>query len=480
MYFLINNFYINIKKKGESVNILNKPSLILLEKKIKSTNLSVKMNKNIIKTLESSSIHAIPNIIRTSNLLIKSIWTICFIGSSGVCGWFILNSINKYFMFEVVSKIDIKYETPLIFPVVSICDLNPITTKQAEAIVNSSIEDSYPDFKYLDEIIIKLKQNTINQPNLTKSLLDKVINCEFVTKLCDLDKDFEPFFDANYGYCVRFNSGKNMKGENVIQKFVSNTGTFNSLDLEIFVGSSIQNTNVFSKKNGLNIFISNSSTNSFYGEGIQISPGTSTNIILNKYSVIKQSSPYSECIKDLTSIHSFDSQVYKKLISSKSKYNYADCVQMCYQKLLSKNCECQSTFYDFVYNDTLRNCLFETAKKIEDSKCIYDNWQTLSINPNILKECNCPFECEIDGYQHSTSFSEFPTKYYFDYLTNKSSFIKNKYPNITFEEMKQSVAKIQIFYDELKHTVISEEVKVDMEELISNIGGILGLFLGNI
>ena len=44
--------------------------------------------------------------------------------------------------------------------------------------------------------------------------------------------------------------------------------------------------------------------------------------------------------------------------------------------------------------------------------------------------------------------------------------------------MKQSIAKIQIFYDDLKHTFISQEVKVGTEDLISNIGGILGLFLG--
>ena len=51
---------------------------------------------------------------------------------------------------------------------------------------------------------------------------------------------------------------------------------------------------------------------------------------------------------------------------------------------------------------------------------------------------------------------------------------------MSYEVMKQSIAKLEIFYDELKEMVISQEVKTSMGDLVSNIGGILGLFLGNI
>jgi hypothetical protein len=61
-----------------------------------------------------------------------------------------------------------------------------------------------------------------------------------------------------------------------------------------------------------------------------------------------------------------------------------------------------------------------------------------------------------------------------------SSFIKKMYSNLSYEEMKQSIAKVEIFYDELKETIISQEIKTSLADLISNIGGILGLFLGNI
>ena len=438
------------------------------------------MLKQISQILELSTIHAIPNIIRSNNLVLKFLWLFCFIGSSSVCAWFIFNNISKYFQYDVVSKIDIKYETSLIFPVVSICDLNPLTTNESKNYYKQIYRTEYPDFIYLDELMVRLKSNSTNQHLYGKNLIDYIVSCEFLSSQCNLDQDFDSYFDINYGNCIRFNSGTNFKGEKVKQKFVSNTGVWNSLDLEIFIGSSIQNTNIFSKKNGLNILISNSSTDSLYGEGINISPGTSTNVFLNKYSIVKQPYPYSECINDLTSISSHDSECFKKLITFKSTYIYDDCVRMCYQKLLSNNCKCQSAIYGYVYNDSLRKCLLDKSQDKNDSKCMYDNWEKLTKNSSILKECNCPFECEFNGYQYTTSFSEFPTKYYFDFLINKSSFIKKKYSNISYEELKRSVAKIQIFYDDLKQTIVSQEVKIDLGDMVSNIGGTLGLFLGNL
>ena len=439
-----------------------------------------KMFKKISQTLESSTIHAIPNIIRSDNLLIKFVWLICFICSSCICAWFILNTINTYFKYEVVSKIEIKYETPLDFPVVSICNLNPLATNEAKSFAKKTYKDDYPDFMNLEEFMIKLKLNNTNRHLFGKNLTDVIISCEFLANKCNFDEDFELYFDVSYGNCFRFNSGRNMKGEKVNQKQVTNTGLWNSLDLEIYIGSSIENENLFSKKNGFNIFITNSSTSSIYGEGINIMSGTSTSIVLNKYSIIKQPFPYSECTENLKSLDSYDSECYRKLIASTGTYFYDDCVRMCFQKLISEYCGCQSAIYDYVYNESLRKCVIEKSKEKNDTYCLFDKWNYMAKNSNVLKECNCPFECEFNGYQYSTSLAEFPTKYYFNYLINKTSSIKKKHPNISFEEMSKSIAKIQIFYDDLKYTTISQEVKVGTEDLISNIGGILGLFLGKL
>jgi hypothetical protein len=49
---------------------------------------------------------------------------------------------------------------------------------------------------------------------------------------------------------------------------------------------------------------------------------------------------------------------------------------------------------------------------------------------------------------------------------------------MSYDDIAKSVARIQIFYDELIETVIEEDVKTQTFDLVSGIGGTLGLFLG--
>jgi hypothetical protein len=59
--------------------------------------------------------------------------------------------------------------------------------------------------------------------------------------------------------------------------------------------------------------------------------------------------------------------------------------------------------------------------------------------------------------------------------------IKAKYPldhNITLEDLRSSLVAFNIYFDSFKLTRIRQMPKRDILDLISNFGGILGLFLG--
>ena len=71
------------------------------------------------------------------------------------------------------------------------------------------------------------------------------------------------------------------------------------------------------------------------------------------------------------------------------------------------------------------------------------------ISSDYLASCDCPLECKSEEYTLDISSSGFGN----------------------FKE-------IVIFYDQLKETVITEEPKTRLNDLIANIGGILGLFSG--
>lgn len=68
----------------------------------------LKITNSVKETLESSSIHALPNIVRNKYYTIKFIWIVCFLGSSAACGFLIFQSITDYFNYDVVTKIEVK------------------------------------------------------------------------------------------------------------------------------------------------------------------------------------------------------------------------------------------------------------------------------------------------------------------------------------------------------------------------------------
>ena len=75
---------------------------------LKITNKKQKIISSIRETLESSSVHALPNISRNKYKSIKIIWFICFLLSSSICGYLIFMSMTDYLKYEIVTKIEVK------------------------------------------------------------------------------------------------------------------------------------------------------------------------------------------------------------------------------------------------------------------------------------------------------------------------------------------------------------------------------------
>ena len=431
------------------------------------------------ETLESSSIHAIPNITKNKYRSIKFVWLICFLASSGVCAWFMYRSVTDYLNYDVVSQTDIRQATKLVFPVVTICNLNLIKTNDLNDYFINLFGSEYPNI--INEGVAKglLKENSKKYLNQDVKLKDIILKCQFETNDCDLDSDFESYYDPNYGTCFRFNSGRNMNGTSTPQKYASSFGIFFGLELELFIGSIDQNNYLFSSENGFNIFISNQSYfNSNYNEGINIPAGFSSKISIQQNVLIKQPKPYSYCTADISSINSYDSEIFKIAFSKLNKtYFYYDCIFLCLQKYFAQQCGCQYFLFTIYYDYGLRTCAVNISNTNKDYECLRKSWSNYSESKDILTDCDCPVECERTYYTYSNSIAEFPTLKYSNYIRNYSQFRLN-YSNMTYEEMRKNVAKVNIFYDELKQTVLSESVKTEISDLISNLGGLLGLFLG--
>ena len=446
------------------------------------------IRSRINKRFEKSNLTVFPNIVKNKSNSIKFLWSISYILTAACSWWFIMRSITDYFNHNVVTKTLVKHEHGgLIFPIIGICNINPFTTEYSKEFISNIIADDEQNIDNLYQSIIYANyisnetMSKFNRKLFGQNLKEFLIDCKFANSKCDMELDFEYYYDVNYGNCYRYNSGRNMKGEKVDQKYVYSHGINNALDLELFIGSAYENTFSFSYENGFVLFINNESLDSTYYEGVTISPGTSTKIIISSQTNRKQPKPYSECTSNLISLDSYSSDPFKKaLLANNFKYHYMDCFVMCYQKYLGDFCHCQTSYYNLIYYKEMRRCSIdvdiETQNK--DTHCDDNLWINLTNNSDMVNKCDCPVECEYSGYTYKVSVSEYPSKIYGDYLTSNNNLIKAKFYNATQLNLRESIARVRIFYDEMIKVTVSEEIKTQLADLVSSCGGIIGLFMG--
>jgi hypothetical protein len=98
---------------------------------------------------EASSIHGIPNIVRSQSKWSTWMWILCLIVSSSWCAFIIIKSVNDYASNKVVTNMHLRYRNKLNFPVVTICNVNPFTTafarQQIEFIFDPKLGKIGPD-----------------------------------------------------------------------------------------------------------------------------------------------------------------------------------------------------------------------------------------------------------------------------------------------------------------------------------------------
>ena len=293
-----------------------------------------------------------------------------------------------------------------------------------------------------------------------------LISCSFSGKKCSKD-DFEWSFHPFYGNCFAFNSNKN---SSLVKK--SNLGNSRGgLMVEFFVGIP-KNLEMFSTFTGAILSISNNSFIRRIFQPIYVSTGKEIDIIFKKTIVNQLPKPYSNCDFDaLTS--SYDSILYRNLVDNNVSYNQQDCYTQCFQKTVEEKCSCY--FSAFLPVKLKQPCYNNTCPSNLLDSFISDE------SPD-FKQCSqlCPLECKKNIFSYAISSSGYITEKYAELNYMNNSIITSKYngSKVTYEDIKSGVVILNIYYDDLSYTDVTESVKINENQLIANIGGSLGLCIG--
>jgi hypothetical protein len=431
--------------------------------------------KNTIKSIiKDSTIHGIPRLLKANSLMSKISWILLFICSISYCIYLIITASLSYLQYNTVTNFEIIPEIQADFPVVTICNLNQLQKNNSFYLVQKYSQMSY--FSNLGKNVFMMLELSSYNETLKKSfaysLNESLISCHINAGEC-WASDFVWIFDPVYGNCYSFNTGFNSSGNLIDKISISKPGNMNGLRLELSIGNP-NNVPEFTETNGYHIMIHNHSYKISFNEGYDISTGVETNIAINRIYQRLKPKPFSDCM-DLDSIDSFDSYFYKTIFRLNQTYRQVDCFGLCYQQKLIKECNCYTNLFNKL-NGTIECLSFLQVK------CSLIIWVSFVSDDYILKNCiqYCPLECDSITYQISTSFSYFPSYNYAKNLLMTNPMITTKFQNetLTYDLIKQSVLSLNVYYDKLSYIQISKDAKIEIVDLVSGIGGLLGLFLG--
>jgi hypothetical protein len=258
-----------------------------------SQNESFKRIKSLIKeSLYNSLAQSVIKILETPIFTLKVFLTLCVISSSGLCSFMIIELIMSFFSFGVSTTSRTLYETPALFPKITICNINPFTTQYAMEFLKQINREIYPqidvfndtqmgklDFLQRIGLVSSIKYKAIFKMNDLNDTKKRMLSRPLEEILLFANpNDFLWFFDSWLGNCWIYNSGFNKSSHRA--PLVTNNVPGETLGLEfgLYVNFYQNLTLINSYNGGLGavIRIENSSYLTYYknSEGIRIEPGS--------------------------------------------------------------------------------------------------------------------------------------------------------------------------------------------------------------
>ena len=427
--------------------------------------------------------HALFEVFDSPHYVIKIYLSLFLLLAYGLASYTTVNIILGYLNYGVTTTTRTVYETPVDFPKVTVCNINPFTTQYAfnllkkfdrNSILNSNSLDSTPFKSLLFTSIGQVAtDNDTNKMLISHSLNDILISCKYNQEVCTAS-DFTWYFDLYYGNCYSFNSGSNSTGQSVALKQSSIPGLNFGLQLELYVNYYEQLALFNSATGGLGLLVRVDNESHIIDHimgGIQVSASQATFVSLGREFKTSLAQPYSDCALDPEN-PVFSSDLYDLIRSSKYDYTQSFCIEQCLQDLIVQKCNC--SFPALV-------SLFNSSRCIEIGCGMMQYSKVFAQNNYIQKLCEprCPLECNSTTFTYTTANFALVNNIYANIIRSRpnlaSDFISR---NLSESAAKESVAQLNVFYDSLTYRVSEESPQWDMLTLLANLGGNLGLYLG--
>ncbi|KAJ8018917.1 Acid-sensing ion channel 2 [Holothuria leucospilota] len=289
---------------------------------------------------------------------------------------------------------------------------------------------------------------------------DFILQCDFNKAKCDY-RNFTTFQNKQYGNCFTFNITQEQKKSGRVTKVGSDYG----LHLTLFIDA-LQYIGLFTEELGVRLAIHPQNIFPHPEDvGISVTPGFSTSIGLRQVELKRLGGRYGDCTNEGTKNH---------LSSDKYDYSIISCQKKCLLDHLKERCDCVNNIYDDYAN--IPNCK-DNATQESQVRC--QQQVEMNFHANKIK-CNCPPPCHEYVYNTKLSTARWPSETYEPHLRDKL-----EAENVTaFRSLdstkfsRENLVRLQVYFEELNYELIEQVPAHTVAEVLSNLGGTLGLYIG--
>lgn len=439
-----------------------------------------------------TSAHGVKYIFEGPSKLVKLLFLLCWIALSIYSSHVIIGAIAKFIDSPTGTKYEVIVEgeegAPQVinFPTISVCSHNKVKKSYLNKPENAVIKEYYETIDQYNVSMMPRLVERFNDPddslntikNMTyQELLEggapefnRLLHCEQRAKMCQFlpgfaEKGgvFAEMETSITGRCWRVNPDHTLKGK---------VGDYGAL--KMYFWADVQDYSVRSADSPAQGFTVAFHHNTSYGStmfsGFLMSPGTYYKADLRLKKETREPPPSGKC----------NDKLGKTFYGN---YTEGSCVLQCKDKFMMEDCGCVNVVPPL--NDgTYRSCTLE--EWVTCGQQSYMAWYRNYTNPEAAEPfCSCETACHETRYEAQVSSSSVSTPFADHMFKNVQGYISTQFsdPSLgilynTSTDITDNIMVLEVLFSSMQTSEIKEIITYTSENLLADIGGVLGLFLG--
>ncbi len=323
-----------------------------------NTPLISQLKKKTHEAILNTTVHGIPNIFKANQKFSSVYWSILLIVSLGSCAYFIARNVSDYYAYDVITNINILYESKPEFPKITICH-----TALAYGFIQI---------------------------------------CIFNNKACRGEFDVFKISD----YCYAINLGINRTGHSIQTWKSLEPGSSQGLKLQLF------NLQPLSESNKFAVYINNHSDVVNPSKAIIVGSGMITSLVIGRERTQRLGEPYRNCKKD----HTFKFELAGTTITKTLPYYQHSCFKLCRYQEVAIRCNLTQDFEEISKYFYINYFYFEYNFALLTEKCSGLKAIEIEVDLKFKQQgeyeiCSkyCVLECESTTYSIKTFYQTYET-----------------------------------------------------------------------